>query len=63
MNFPADGCNYDVVNWEILTVKLVLEWRHWLERMKQPFIVWTDCIHVAKRLNYRQIWWAFFHLI
>lgn len=35
--------NYDVGNWELLTVKLAMEeWQHWLEGMKQPFLVWTD---------------------
>lgn len=33
----------DVGYWELLAVKLALEeWRHWLEGVEQPFVVWTD---------------------
>ena len=52
--------NYDVGNRELLAGKLALEeWRHWLEGVKQSFLVWTDhknLIYVrnAKRLNSRQ---------
>ncbi len=34
--------NYDIGNRELLAVKLALEeWRHWLESVGSPFIVWT----------------------
>ncbi|KAL0198466.1 hypothetical protein M9458_007006, partial [Cirrhinus mrigala] len=52
--------NYDIGNRELLAVKLALEeWRHWLEGLGVPFIVWTDhknleYIRSAKRLNSRQ---------
>lgn len=58
--------NYDVGNRELLAVKLALEeWRHWLEGVDQPFVVWTDhknleYIRSAKRLNPRQARWALF---
>ena len=58
--------NFDVGNQELLAVKLALEeWRHWLEGVNQPFIVWTDhknveYIRKAKRLNSRQARWALF---
>lgn len=58
--------NYSVGNRELLAVKLVLEeWRHWLERTEQPFVVWTDYktlafIQSAKRLNSRQARWALY---
>ncbi len=58
--------NYDIVNRELLVVKLALEeWRHWLEGSGVPFIVWTDhknleYIRSAKRLNSRQAWWPLF---
>ena len=39
---PAEQ-NYDVGNRELLAIKLALEeWRHWLEGVKQYFIVWTN---------------------
>ncbi|TKS65860.1 Retrovirus-related Pol polyprotein [Collichthys lucidus] len=59
-------CNYDIGNRELLAVKLALEeWRHWLERSKLPFLVWTDhknlqYIQAAKRLNSRQKRWSLF---
>lgn len=42
-----------------------LEWQHWLEGAKLPFLVWTDhknleYISSAKRLNSRQARWALF---
>ncbi len=58
--------NYDIGNRELLAVKLALEeWRHWLEGLGVPFIVWTDhknleYIKSAKRLNSRQARWALF---
>jgi len=34
------GRNYDIGNWELLAIKLVLEeWREWLEKTRQPFLV------------------------
>lgn len=51
---------YDVGNRELLAVKMALEeWRHWLEGMEHPFIVWTDhknleYLHTSKCLNSRQ---------
>ncbi len=72
---PAES-NYDIGNRELLAVKLAMEeWRHWLERSGEPFIVWTDhnnleYIRSAKRLNSRQARWAlifrslsFFHFL
>ncbi|KAG1953738.1 retrotransposable element [Pimephales promelas] len=62
---PAES-NYDIGNRELLAVKLALEeWRHWLEGLGVPFIVWTDhknleYIRTAKRLNSRQARWALF---
>ncbi len=58
--------NYDIGNRELLVVKLSLEeWRHWLEGLGVPFIVWTDhknleYIRSAKCLNSRQARWALF---
>uniref|UniRef100_A0A8C6L5X0 Gypsy retrotransposon integrase-like protein 1 n=3 Tax=Nothobranchius furzeri TaxID=105023 RepID=A0A8C6L5X0_NOTFU len=58
--------NYDVGDRELLAIKLALEeWRHWLEGVVTPFIVWTDhknleYIKTAKRLNSRQARWAIF---
>lgn len=52
--------NYDVGNHELLAIKLALEeWRHWLEGVKHPFIVWMDhknlaYIQKAKQLNSQQ---------
>lgn len=41
--------NYAVGNRELLAVVLALEeWRHWLEGVDQPFVVWTD----HKNLSY-----------
>lgn len=34
--------NYDIGNQELLAVKMVLEWKHWLEGADKPFLVWTD---------------------
>ncbi len=62
---PAER-NYYIGNRELLTVKLALEeWRHWLEGLGVPFIVWTDhknleYIKFAKILNSRQARWALF---
>ena len=56
--------NYDEGNQELLAVKMALEeWRHWLEGVEHPFIVWTDhknlqYLRTAKRLNSRQARWA-----
>jgi hypothetical protein len=53
-----------VGNCELLAVKMALEeWRHWLEGVKHPFIVWTGhknlgYLRTAKRLNSRQVRWA-----
>ncbi|KAK3539827.1 hypothetical protein QTP70_013334 [Hemibagrus guttatus] len=58
--------NYDIGNWELLAVKLVLkEWRHWLEGAKHPFLVLTnhknlEYLRADKRLNPRQARWALF---
>ena len=47
-----------------LTIKMALEeWRHWLEGMEHPLLVWTDhkileYLRTAKRLNSRQARWA-----
>ncbi|KAG1952338.1 hypothetical protein F2P79_010259 [Pimephales promelas] len=60
---PAEE-NYDIVNRELLAVKLALEeWRHWLAGAKHPFLVLTDhknlqYLRDAKRLNPRQARWA-----
>jgi len=59
--------NYDVGNRELLAIKLALEeWRHWFEKAKKPFIVWTDdknlsYLQNAKRLNSCQVsvFWSF----
>ncbi|KAK1806240.1 hypothetical protein P4O66_000120 [Electrophorus voltai] len=60
---PAEQ-KYDVGDHELLVVKLALkEWRHWLERAKHPFLVWTDhknYIEQAKQLNPRQARWGLF---
>ncbi|KAL2082802.1 hypothetical protein ACEWY4_022620 [Coilia grayii] len=62
---PAEG-NYDIGDRELLAVKLALEeWRHWLEGVAIPFLVWTDhknleYLHSAKRLNPRQARWSLF---
>ncbi|KAK3568703.1 hypothetical protein QTP86_013888 [Hemibagrus guttatus] len=62
----AAEANYDVGNWELLSIKAALEeWRHWLEGARHPFLVLTDhCnleyLHSAKRLNSHQAWWALF---
>ena len=62
---PAEH-NYDVVNRELLAVKIALEeWRHWLEGAVHPFLVWTnhknlEYIRQAKRLNSRQARWTLF---
>ena len=62
---PAES-NYDVVNWELLAVKLALEeLRHWLEGAETPFVVWTDhknlaYIQTAKPLVSCKAWWALF---
>lgn len=62
---PAER-NYDIGNRELLAVRLALgEWRHWLEGISIPFVVWTnhknlEYIRTAKRLNARQARWALF---
>lgn len=62
---PAER-NYDVGNQNLLAMKLALEeWRHWLERLEMPFVVWIShsnlkYIQSAKRLNARQARWALF---
>ncbi|KAK3509845.1 hypothetical protein QTP70_014799 [Hemibagrus guttatus] len=62
---PAEA-NYDIVNRELLSIKLALEeWRHWLEGAKHLFVVLTDhknleYLRAAKRLNPRQARWALF---
>ncbi len=58
--------NYDIGNRELLAIKLALEeWRHWLEGVRHPFVVYTDhrnleYLQEAKRLNPRQARWALF---
>lgn len=40
--------NYDISNCELLAVKVALEeWWHWLERMEQHFLVWTNHKNLA----------------
>ncbi|KAI2644234.1 Transposon Tf2-6 polyprotein [Labeo rohita] len=62
---PAER-NYDVVNRELLAIKMALEeWRHWLEGAQHPFVILTDhknleYIRTAKVLNHRQARWALF---
>ncbi|KAK3524938.1 hypothetical protein QTP86_011483 [Hemibagrus guttatus] len=62
----AAEANYDVGNWELLSIKAVLEeWRHWLEGARHPFLVLTDHCNLeylrsAKCLNPRQARWALF---
>uniref|UniRef100_A0A674M8X6 ribonuclease H n=1 Tax=Takifugu rubripes TaxID=31033 RepID=A0A674M8X6_TAKRU len=62
---PAER-NYDVGNRELLAVYgALVEWRHWLEGAKHPFLVWSDhknltYVRTAKRLNPRQGRWALF---
>ncbi|KAK2889879.1 hypothetical protein Q8A73_018179 [Channa argus] len=62
---PAER-NYSVGDRELLAIKLALEeWRHWLERAPQTFIIWTDHknlahLRTAKRLNSRQARWSLF---
>ncbi|KAL2083807.1 hypothetical protein ACEWY4_021580 [Coilia grayii] len=62
---PAEG-NYDIGDRELLAVKLALEeWRHWLEGVAIPFLVWTDhknleYLRSAKHLNPRQACWSLF---
>ncbi|KAK3523589.1 hypothetical protein QTP70_002721 [Hemibagrus guttatus] len=52
--------NYDVGNWELLSIKAALEeWRHWLEGARHPFMVLIDHCNLeylrgTKRLNPRQ---------
>lgn len=53
---PAER-NYNIGNCELLGA--LEEWRHWLERTKVPFLVWTDpknlvYIRTMKRLKSRQ---------
>ncbi|KAK3507774.1 hypothetical protein QTP70_000292 [Hemibagrus guttatus] len=62
----AAEANYDVGNWELLSIKAALEeWRHWLEGARHPFQVLTDhhnleYLHGTKRLNPRQARWVLF---
>uniref|UniRef100_A0A674PBR8 Gypsy retrotransposon integrase-like protein 1 n=1 Tax=Takifugu rubripes TaxID=31033 RepID=A0A674PBR8_TAKRU len=62
---PAER-NYDVGNRELLAVYgALVEWRHWLEGARHPFLVWSDhknltYVRTAKRLNPRQGRWALF---
>ncbi|KAK3548117.1 hypothetical protein QTP70_004885 [Hemibagrus guttatus] len=62
----AAEANYDVCNWELLSIKAALEeWRHWLEGARHPFTVLTDhrnleYLRGTKRLNPRQAKWALF---
>ena len=49
----------------LAVVKALKVWRHWLERAKHPFLIWTDhrnleYIRTARRLNPRQSRWAMF---
>lgn len=40
-NFPVEQ-NYDISNWELLSINLVLEeWRHWIEGVTYLFTVFT----------------------
>lgn len=56
--------NYSIRNCKLLAIFLALqEWRHWLERSKEPFTVFIDhkdllYVRSAKRFNSRQAWWA-----
>uniref|UniRef100_A0A674ED49 Gypsy retrotransposon integrase-like protein 1 n=1 Tax=Salmo trutta TaxID=8032 RepID=A0A674ED49_SALTR len=58
--------NYDVGDRELLAVvKALTSWRHWLEKAKHPFLIWTDhrnleYIRAARRLNPHQARWAMF---
>ncbi|KAK3514980.1 hypothetical protein QTP70_002333 [Hemibagrus guttatus] len=62
----ATETNYDMGNWELLSIKAALEeWRHWLEGAHHPFQVFTDhrnleYLRGAKRWNPRQARWALF---
>ncbi|KAK3548932.1 hypothetical protein QTP70_021678 [Hemibagrus guttatus] len=62
----AAEANYDVENWELLSIKAALEeWRHWLEGARHSFLVLTDhrnleYLRSTKHLNLRQAWWALF---
>ena len=57
---PAEA-NYDAGNRELLALhEALVEWRHWLEGAKHPFIVLTDhrnltFIRETRRLNNRQV--------
>ena len=51
--------NYDVGDRELLAVKALKVWRHWLEGAKKTFLIWTDHrnlehIRAARRMNPRQ---------
>lgn len=39
---PTPVGNYDIGNRELRAVKMALEWCHWLEGSKEPFLMWTD---------------------
>ncbi|KAK3553025.1 hypothetical protein QTP86_031215 [Hemibagrus guttatus] len=62
----AVEANYDVGNWELLSIKAALEeWRHWLEGARHPFQVLTDHRNLeylcgTKHLNPQQARWALF---
>ncbi|KAK3531065.1 hypothetical protein QTP70_008755 [Hemibagrus guttatus] len=62
----AAEANYDVRNWELLSIKAELEeWWHWLEGARHPFLVRTDhrnleYLRSAKRLNPHQARWVLF---
>lgn len=50
-------CSYDIGNWELLAVKVVLEeWCHWLERARHPFTMFTD--HRQANISSRQNGWT-----
>lgn len=57
---------YDIANQELLAVKMAVEeWCHWLEGVKEPFLVWKDhknleYISSAKQLNSHQAHLALF---
>ena len=64
--FSSAEENYDIGNRELLAVVAAFEeWRHWLEGVEEPTVVWSDhknltFIRAAKRLNSRQARWAQF---
>ena len=60
---PAE-LNYDIYNKELLAIVVVLkEWRAFLQRTIEPFIIKTDYKNLigfltTKELNRRQVRWA-----